>query len=348
MAVLGVFFLILGGVAAGSFYIPFKKVRNWAWESYWLTNGAFAWVIMPWLIAAVTVPGVISILRNTNDRTLLLTYLFGLLWGIGGVTFGLSMRYLGMSLGYAIALGFCAAFGTIVPVIYDGTIVQLMNTTSGLTTLAGVAVCLVGIGICGWAGISKEKELPQEKKKEAIEEFNFAKGLVVAVCAGAMSACMAFGFISGKTLADIAVENGTRPLWANNPVLIVIFAGGFTTNFLWCILMNIKNKTAGNYINGSGASLAGNYVFSALAGIIWYLQFMFYGMGRGKMGRYDFASWSVLMAMIIVVSNIWGLVFREWKGCSPRTIGIIISGILVVILSIVFVGTGNYLAAAGK
>ncbi|MHC4888377.1 MAG: L-rhamnose/proton symporter RhaT, partial [Planctomycetota bacterium] len=335
------------GFAAGSFYIPFKKVRNWAWESYWLVNGVFSWIIMPWVIALLTVPALIHVLREAPPSSIFFSFLFGLLWGIGGLTFGLSMRYLGMSLGYAIALGFCAAFGTIIPPIYKGTFGALITHVSGLTTLAGVFVCLIGIAICGWAGICKEKELPAEEKKKAIEEFNFIKGLLVAIFAGVMSACMAFGFTAGEPIAQRAVEHHAPSLWQNNPVLIVIFAGGFTTNFIWCVFLNIKNRTVKDYLN-SRTPLVNNYIFSALAGITWYLQFMFYGMGKTKMGKYDFASWTVLMALIIVFSNMWGLFFREWKGTSRRTHRIIVAGIILLITSTFVVGLGNYLASIGK
>ena len=187
MTVFGLLLIALGGFAAGSFYIPFKKVRDWAWESYWLVNGFFSWIIMPWLVAFLTIPPLMSVLCETPVASLFWTFLFGLLWGIGGLTFGLSMRYLGMSLGYAIALGFCAAVGTIVPPIYKGAFGDLVTSLSGLTTLAGVLVCLVGIAICGWAGISKEKELSSEEKKKIVEEFNFIKGFLVAVFTGIMS-----------------------------------------------------------------------------------------------------------------------------------------------------------------
>jgi len=348
MIALGLVLITLGGFAASSFYIPFRKVRNWAWESYWLVNGFFSWIIMPWVVALLTVPKLMSVLCEAPASSIFWSYLFGLLWGIGGLTFGLSMRYLGMSLGYAIALGFCAAFGTIIPPIYFGTFGDLITHISGLTTLAGVLVCLIGIAICGWAGVSKEKELSAEQKKETVEEFNFIKGLLVAIFAGVMSACMAFGFAAGEPIAKIAVGQGAVNLWMNSPVLVVIFAGGFATNFIWCVFLNIKNRTARNYLNSGDASLVNNYVFSALAGIIWYLQFMFYGMGRTKMGEYDFASWTVLMALIIAFSNMWGLIFHEWKGTSRRTIRIIVSGIIVVILSIVFIGAGNYLKSLGR
>jgi L-rhamnose-H+ transport protein len=215
-------------------------------------------------------------------------------------------------------------------------------------TLGGVAVCLAGIAVCGWAGIFKEKELSEEKKKETIREFNFAKGLWVATFAGVMSACMAFGIAAGKPIAEVAVEKGIAPLWQNSVVFVCILAGGFTTNLIWCVFLNIKNRTSQDYVKAGSAPLISNYVFCALAGVTWYLQFMFYGMGTTKMGKYDFSSWTIHMAFIIVFSNIWGLIFREWKGTSRRTQQIIYLGIIVLIASTVVVGLGNYLASLGK
>ena len=345
---LGIILHSIGGLAAGSFYIPFKKVRSWAWESYWLVGGFFSWIIMPWLIAFLTVPKLTSILCEAPPKSIFLCYFFGLLWGVGGLTFGLSMRYLGMSLGYALSLGFCAVFGTIIPPIFKGIFGELVTRASGLTMLAGVLVCLAGIGICGWAGVSKEGELSEEERKATIKEFNFTRGLWVAIFAGIMSACMAFGIACGKPIARLAVDNGTKSLWQNSAVFVCILAGGFTTNFIWCVFLNIKNRTSKDYLNSGNASLVANYVFSALAGITWYLQFMFYGMGTTKMGEYDFSSWPIHMAFIIVFSNIWGLFFREWKGTSRRTHQAVLVGILVLILSTFVVGLGNYLKSLGK
>jgi len=347
MILLGVLLHSLGGFASGSFYIPFKKVRNWAWESYWLVNGLVAWVIVPLVIAFLTVPGLFSVLKDAPGSSILWSYVFGLLWGVGGVTFGLSMRYLGMSLGYAIALGFCAAFGTIIPPIYFGKFGELLEHWSGLTVLAGVAVCLAGIGVCGWAGVSKEREVSEEKKKETIKEFNFVKGVCVAVFAGVMSACMEFGIKAGEPIAELAIEMGTAPLWQNSAVFVVVLAGGFTTNFIWCFFLNLKNRTVKNYVDSGEASLLNNYLFSSMAGVTWYLQFMFYGMGKTKMGDYDFSSWTLHMAFIIVFSNIWGLIFREWDGSSRRTHRIIFGGIAILIASTVVVGLGSYLKSVG-
>lgn len=348
MVVLGVLLHAVGGFAAGSFYIPFKKVRNWAWESYWLVGGLFSWIIMPWVIATVTIPQLFILLGKAPHGSLIWSYFFGVLWGIGGLTFGLSMRYLGMSLGYAIALGFCAAFGTIIPPIFSGAIGDLVTHVSGFVILGGVTVCLAGISICGWAGMSKERELSTEQKRAHIKEFDFLRGLIVAIFAGVMSSCMAFGIAAGKPIANLAVECGVRPLWQNSPVLVVVLAGGFTTNILWCLILNIKNRTARDYVRARQASLGANYLFSALAGVTWYFQFMFYGMGTTKMGKYDFSSWTLHMAFIIVFSNIWALLLHEWKGSSRRTLTIVVCGILVVILSTVLIGAGNYMASLGQ
>ncbi|MEK7995012.1 MAG: L-rhamnose/proton symporter RhaT, partial [Planctomycetota bacterium] len=272
-------------------------------------------------------------------------YVLGVVWGIGGLTFGLSMRYLGMSLGYAIALGFCAAFATLIPPVYHGKFGDLLTHVSGLTTLAGIAVCLLGIAVCGWAGMSKEKELSAAQKRELIKEFHFTKGLLVAVFAGIMSCCMALGIDAGKPIAALATDHGVPDLWKNTPIFVILMAGGFTTNFVWCVILNIRNRSAKDYLRAGEASLAANYLFSALAGITWYLQFMFYGMGTTKMGKYDFSSWTLHMAFIIVFSNIWALLLREWKGSSRRTLRIIVCGISVVILSTVLIGIGSYMAS---
>ena len=333
----------IGGFAAGSFYIPFKSVRKWSWESYWLVGGVFSWIIAPWAVAALIVPQLRQVLAEAPSNNLLWTYLFGVLWGVGGLTFGLSMRYLGLSLGYALALGFCAAFGTIVPPVFLGEFAKLARLISGQITLGGVLVCLAGIAVCGLAGMRKEREVPAQEKTAAIREFSFTKGLWVATFAGLMSACMAFGFEAGKPIGLLAVERGTPPIWQNIPILVVILLGGFTTNCLWCLYLNVKNKSLGDYVGAGDASLLWNYCFAALAGVTWYLQF-FFGMGKTKMGRYDFSSWTIHMAFIIVFSSLWGIRFREWRGVSRKTMARVWIGIVVLVLSTIVIGVGNWLA----
>ncbi len=342
---LGVFLHSVGGFAAGSFYIPFRKVRQWAWESYWLIQGVLAWMIMPWAIAWLTTPHLLTVLSSSPPSSVWLAFLFGALWGIGGLTFGLSMRYLGMSLGYAMALGFCAVFGTIIPPIFEGRFMQMIATNSGRTVMLGVIVCLVGIAVCGLAGIHKERELSDAEKRSIIQEFDLTKGFLVATFAGVMSACMAFGLAVGAPIAHMALKTGADGVYQNNSVFVPIMAGGFLTNLIWCAILNIKNRSAGDYITGSGGQLASNYFFAGLAGVIWYGQFFFYGMGTTKLGRYNFSSWSIHMAFIIVFSNLWGLFFHEWKGVKPVTKRLVWAGIGVLIFSTIVIGFGNFLAA---
>ncbi|HEU4555722.1 MAG TPA: L-rhamnose/proton symporter RhaT [Chitinophaga sp.] len=351
-AILGVFFHFIGGFASGSFYIPFKKVKNWAWESYWIVGGFFSWLIVPFLAAWITVPDFLAIIRSTSGTTLFWTYFMGVLWGIGGLTFGLAMRYLGLSLGMSVALGYTSAFGSLIPPIYrdlfgheagDATFTSMLHSNGGLLVLAGVVVCLLGIAICGKAGVMKERELPEDKKKESIQEFNLRKGLLVATVSGILSACFNFGIEAGKPMAEIAVQQGSNPLFQNNVIFVVLLWGGLTTNLFWCMLLNARNKTFGNYTDKS-TPLATNYLFAALAGTTWFLQFFFYGMGESKLGN-GASSWILHMAFIIIVSSLWGITLREWKGVSRKTFGTIMLGILTIMLSVVLVGYGNSIDA---
>ncbi|NIA29038.1 MAG: L-rhamnose/proton symporter RhaT [Actinobacteria bacterium] len=341
--ILGIFFHAVGGFAAGSFYIPYSKVKNWSWEVYWLVGGFFAWILAPWIVSLIAVPDLFALLRSLSLDNLVWPYIFGVLWGIGGLTFGLTMRYLGISLGMAMALGLTATFGTLVPPVYFGQFGTLISHLSGLVTLGGVLIALIGIALTGKAGIEKDKEMTSEQKKKHIKEFDLKKGIWVALFAGVMSACFAFGIAAGKPIAALAIEMGTSKLFSNSPVFIVILAGGFTTNFLWCISLTLKNGSIKDYIKTADTPRLANYFFSALAGTTWYFQFMFYGMGTTKMGKYDFASWSIHMSFIIVFSTMWGLILKEWKGSSSRTIRIVLIGLTILILSTFVIGAGNYI-----
>jgi len=339
---LGVTLHAVGGLAAASFYIPYKGVRRWSWESYWIVGGIFSWIIAPWTVALLTVPDVAGVLLAADLKTLFWCYFFGVLWGIGGLTFGLSVRYLGMSLGYAITLGFCAAFGTLIPPLFEGRMPELASHFSGWVVISGVGVCLAGIATCGHAGIRKERELSAEAKTASIQEFDFFKGVWVAVLSGVMSACMNYGITAGRPLAELAGNMGAPALFVNGPVFIIVLAGGFTTNVLWCVYLNRKNRSGGDYVN-TDTPLLLNFALSALAGTTWYFQFMFFGMGKTQMGTFDFSSWTLHMAFIIIFSNIWGLIFREWRGSSRRTLHWVLAGILVLMASTIVVGTGNTL-----
>ena len=341
-AILGVLFHAIGGFAAGSFYIPFKFIKKWSWESSWLVLGIAAWMLTPMLMAYLTVPDLGEVLMAADRTTKFYTFLFGMLWGIGGLTFGLSMRYLGISLGMAVALGFCAAFGTLIPPIYQGKMGELMGDTGGQIVLLGVLLCLVGIGIVGKAGVYKEEELDDEQQKAAVEEFNLSKGLTVAVISGILSACFAFGLQAGKPIAEQALAHGVQNIFQNNAVLIWILWGGFLTNFIWTVWLNFKNKSYTDYTNEDTPKNK-NFFWAAVGGVTWYFQFFFYGMGETYLGEdFGFASWTLHMAFIILFSSIWGVYFKEWAGVSKRTNRTLILGLVVIVLSTALVGAGNF------
>jgi len=379
---LGVCFHWLGGLAAGSFYVPYRGVKKWSWETYWLVGGFFSWVVCPWAFALLMTHDVFGVLRQQSLSILWWTYFFGALWGVGGLTFGLTMRYLGMSLGMGVALGYCAAFGTLVPPIFKqfmpelpvgASMVEIASSAPGQVTLAGVAVCLLGIGIAALAGWTKEGEMPAAQKQQAIAEFNFKRGLVVATFAGVMSACFSFALTAGNPIGEASRAAGTATLWTGLPKLCVVLAGGFTTNCIWCVLLNLKHRTGYQYLaaqvkeashqpgnaNGGQGKLAAmaampkvsdrqiplltNYLFSALAGTCWYFQFFFYTMGETQMGKFGFASWTLHMASIIIFSTMWGWVLHEWKGSSRQAHRLIGAGIVTLILSTLIIGYGTYL-----
>ncbi len=380
---LGVFLHWCGGLASGSFYVPYKGVKKWSWETYWLVGGIFSWIICPWLFAYFMTNDLFGVLKQQSMSTLWWTYFFGILWGLGGLTYGLTMRYLGLSLGTGVALGYCAAFGTLVPPIFkaltpnffvfagSANIVDLMQSSSGQVTLAGVGVCMVGIVIAALAGYTKEAQMPEEQKKKSIKEFNFKKGILVATFCGIMSACFAFALQAGKGINAASLAAHTNPIWTGLPALPVLLLGGFTTNFIWCVLLNIKNGSGYQYLAshvkpehahhggtgsehapaGAAAANAGaldlkipvlpNYLFSALAGTTWYFQFFFYTMGATQMVPYDFASWTLHMSSIIIFATMWGWIFHEWKGSSRKAHLLIAGGIATLVLSTVVIGLGT-------
>jgi L-rhamnose-H+ transport protein len=337
----GILLIALGSIGAASFYVPFKKVKTWAWESYWISQGLFAWIIIPWIFALIFIPRgeLIPILKESPSSAKLMAAFFGMLWGFGGLTFGLSLRYLGVALGQSIALGLCAAFGTLLPPIIAGD--NLFATKGGILTVIGVAITVAGIIIIGYAGSLKSKEMSEEEKRAAVKEFALKKGILIAIFAGIMSACFNFGFEAGKPVENVALAHGTNPLFQKNPSLIFILLGGFLTNLVYCGFLNIRNKTYKDYYTVSGNVLVNNLFFTFLAGLLWFLQFHFFGMGSSKLpaGMAVFG-WSILMALNIAISNIWGIILREWKGVKPKTIIVLIAGIAVLILSTFIVKLG--------
>ena len=370
---LGVIYHWIGGLASASNFIPFRPIKRWSFEIYWIIQGFAAWIVAPWVIGSIFVPDVLAVLRDTPTATLWHTVFWGAVWGVGGLTFGLAVRYLGIALGYAIALGFCTAFGTLMPPIFNGQIHSIMHQTGGRVILLGVAICVVAIAVNGLAGYWKEKEVSAEERAAIGErDYSFGKGLAVAIFAGIMSSCFAYGLSAGKGIAQITrqqlVTHGRSELWQNLPVLIVVLIGGFATNLLWSVILIVRNRSAAQFVGAPGinpeaasraeriadasadpnerlapAVLFSNYALASLAGILWYFQFFFYSMGQTKMGKYDFSSWTLHMASIIIFATLWGLFLHEWRETSRKTRLLMALGLCLLIGSTAVVGWGNYL-----
>jgi L-rhamnose-H+ transport protein len=324
---LGLLIIAIGAFCQSSSYVPINRIKQWSWESYWIVQGIFAWLIFPLLGALLAVPEGASLIEiyTQHPTDTLLTIFFGVLWGVGGLTFGLSMRYLGVALGQSIALGTCAGLGTILTPVFTGK-------TDSLTApvIVGVVVTLVGIAIIGIAGAMKSSALSEEEKKKAVKDFNFTKGIIVALLAGFMSACFAIGLGFGESLS----WEQTNPIFKTLPATFMVTLGGFLTNAVYCFYQNSKNKTWGDYSKSS--LYVNNILFCALAGILWYSQFFGLSLGKGFLQNSAVLlafSWCILMALNVTFSNVWGIILKEWKGCSSKTIIVLLAGLLVLIVS---------------
>lgn len=334
---IGLLIIAIGSFGQSSSYVPINKVKQWSWESFWLVQGIFAWLVFPLLGAMLAVPAGSSLPELWSSGGAIPAIAYGALWGIGGLTFGLSMRYLGVALGQSISLGTCAAFGTLFPAIFAG---KDLWHGEGLMLLTGVCITLAGIAIIGYAGSLRSQSMSQEEKTAAIKDFALTKGLLVALLAGVMSACFALGLDAGTPIKEAALSNGVKPLYAGLPVIFLVTLGGFCTNAAYCIQQNIKNHTGKKYLSVKGSTFANNLLFCALAGVLWYSQF--FGLEMGKSFLTDSPallafSWSILMSLNVVFSNLWGILLKEWKGCSPRTIRVLVIGLITLVASIVAV-----------
>ena len=336
MITIGLLIIAIGAFCQSSSYVPINKIKSWSWESYWLVQGTFAWLILPFLGALLAVPeghSLSELFTSENSFNIGMTVLFGALWGVGGLTFGLSMRYLGVALGQSIALGTCAALGTIMGPVFLSWFFPEQDPLSKLTlsVLIGVAVTLIGIAIIGIAGSMKSASLSEEEKRQAVKDFNFPKGLCIALLAGFMSGCFNVGLTFG---ADINFGELTDPMFRALPATLLVTLGGFVTNAVYCLYQNQKNQTWSDYSNK--AVWGNNILFCLLAGALWYSQFFGLSLGQGFLRESpDLITFSfcILMALNVTFSNVWGIILKEWKGCSRKTITVLLIGIAILILS---------------
>ena len=334
--ILGLIIIAIGAFCQSSCYVPINRIKDWSWESYWIVQGVFAWLLLPLLGALLAVPAghsLAELFSSDNSFNILMTVVFGMLWGVGGLTFGLSMRYLGVALGQSIALGTCAGLGTVMGPVLLNLFFPEQDALSSLTfsVIAGVLVTLLGIAIIGVAGSMKSASLSEEEKRAAVKDFNFPKGLAIALLAGFMSGCFHVGLAFG---ADINFGELTPDMYKTLPATLLVTVGGFLANAVYCFWQNSRNNTWGDYSKGS---VWGNTaLFCLLAGGLWYSQFFGLSLGKGFLTESPTLmtlSFCILMALNVVFSNVWGIILKEWQGCSRKTITVLVVGIAVLVLS---------------
>ena len=333
---IGLLIIAVGAFCQSSCYVPINKIKDWSWETYWIIQGVFAWLLLPFLGALLAVPAghsLCDLFTPEQSFNIWMTIFFGVLWGVGGLTFGLSMRYLGVALGQSIALGTCAGLGTILGPVLINIFFPEQNALEQLTlaVFIGVVVTLLGIAIIGGAGLMKAHSLPIEEQRQAVKDFNFTKGLAIALLAGFMSGCFNVGLAFGK---GINFGYLTDPMFRTLPATMLVTLGGFVTNAVYCLYQNQKNHTWGDY--KKRGVWGNNVLFCLLAGALWYSQFFGLSLGKGFLTdspTLTTLAFCILMALNVVFSNVWGIILKEWKGCSQKTITVLVIGIVVLVIS---------------
>ena len=340
---LGVFMHAIGAFFAATCYTPQKKVKRWSWQTYWLTQASFCWFLLPIIGAMLTIPDLMAVLREAPRDAMWKTFALGAAYGIGGTAFGISIRYIGFSLTYSIAVGLSSVLGTLIPPMFHGTLGSTLSKPGAGWVIAGIVVGTVGIGFTGAAGRMKEKDLEAHQQKT---EFSLAKGLLLSLLAGILSAVYGFALDQGDPIAQVALRHGAG-IWQGNVIYIFSNSGAFLTTAIYCLYLHARHKTLGELIElpagPEKASLPLNFVMAFVTGLFWYGQFFFYNLGHVRLGEYKFTSWAIHMIMLVLFSNVVGVVFREWRECRKVTHRTIAFALLVLIGAVLALTYGNYL-----
>jgi L-rhamnose-H+ transport protein len=340
----GLLLIATGAFSAGSFAIPFGKIKGWEWESYWLIYCFGAYILFPLTACLIFAPDFMQIYKDVPSEVLLKVFLLGAVYGIGNLSFGLSLRYLGISLGYAMSLGLMLAIGTLIPPVLDGRLEIMIDSSGGNLLILGVLVACGGIALSGWAGFLKDRMISDTEKQKTIKEFHFLKGLFAALLVGITGSAMSLGFEQGLPLGEYAEKSGVDPLFTIMPVMLLLLSGTFITTLVWCIYLGLRNNSLQNYTrSASSATLTFNYLFALLAGFLWFSQFILFGMGKSKMGPFTFTSWGILMGLTIVFATVWGLYRKEWKGAPLKIYIIMVISLLIIIISSYIIGISGSL-----
>ena len=335
----GLLLIAAGAFSAGSFSIPFGKITGWKWESYWLIFSLGAYLLFPFTACLIFAPNFLSIYKEIPSDILLRVFILGVVYGIGNLSFGLSLRYIGISLGYALALGLMLAIGTLIPPVIDGRLKIMIDSSGGNMLIIGVLIACVGIAMSGWAGFLKDRMISNTEKQKSVSEFNFIKGLFAALLVGVTGSAMSLGFEQGLPVAEYGIKASVNPLFTTMPVMLLLLSGTLVTTIVWCIYLGIRNHSIKDYKrNSSSGTVALNYLFALSAGFLWFIQFILFGMGKSKMGPFTFTSWGILMGLTIVFATLWGLYRKEWRGASLKVYIIMIISLLIIIASSYIIG----------
>jgi L-rhamnose-H+ transport protein len=338
--VTGVLYHAVGASGAALCYTPQKGVKGWSWQTYWLAQASVCWLIMPLFIAYLTIPQLMDVLKEAPATAMQRSFLLGMAYGVGGTAFGIAIRYVGFSLTYAIAVGISCVLGTLLPPLVHGTLGGVLKSNGAFFLIMGVVMGAIGISLCGIAGRNKEKDIAANENNKT--EFSLAKGLPLCLLAGILSALYGFSLDQGQPIADIAAKYGAGHLQGN---VIYVFSntGAFITTLVYCLYLHTKEKTFYQYGTANGNNLSMNYLLSLLTGLLWYGQFFFYGLGHVRMGAYKFTSWAIHMIMLVLFSSFAGLIMKEWRQCSSKTIRWLIVALVVLVIAILLLTYGNYL-----
>jgi L-rhamnose-H+ transport protein len=340
----GLLLISAGAFSAGSFAIPFGKIRDWKWETYWFIYSFGAYLLFPLIACLIFAPDFISIYKRIPSEILMRVFLLGAIYGIGNLSFGLSLRYLGISLGYALSLGLILALGTLIPPLIDGRLKIMIDSSGGSLLIAGVAIAVCGIALSGIAGYLKDKVISGNEKPKANPEFSFVKGLFAAVLVGITGSAMSLGMEQGRPVAEYFEKSGINPLFTTIPVMFLLLSGTLVTTIIWCLYLGIRNRSLTDYLHSRTPKvLTVNYIFALSAGLLWFMQFIFYGMGKSKMGPYTFTSWGILVGLTIVFATLWGLYRKEWKGVPIKVFSLMVLSMLIIILSSYLIGISGSL-----
>lgn len=334
----GIFFHGVGAASASLCYTPEKKVKGWSWQTYWLAQASVCWLLLPVLVAVITIPSLGKVLAEAPADAMRQSFLLGMAYGIGGTAFGMAIKYLGFSLTYALSVGISCVLGTLVPPMMAGTLADALSGNGGQWILTGVILGAAGIAFCGVAGRLKEKDIALRQAG-----FSFKKGLPLCLLAGVLSAFYGFAINAGKPISDIAANYGAGNFQVN---VVYLFSntGAFVTTFIYTLLLHIKNKTLPEYVStGQGSGLARNYLMALITGMLWYGQFFFYGLGHVRLGKYEFSSWAIHMIMLVFFSSLVGVILKEWKATRSVTRRTLAVALFILLLAVVVLTYGNYL-----